>query len=377
MSASASRGPAPQFHDRPVLSVSLPSVGANWRTLRDAAPHAEVAGVVKADAYGTGAEGVARKLKGEGCTSFFTATMDEAAALRLAVGTSPRIFVLNGLPQGAIDRFMQYQLIPVLNTLDEARDWAANGAGRPCALHVDTGMSRAGLNAEELSSFSADRLLQSRLSIALIISHLACADESDHPKNVEQLQHFHAALARLPSAPASFANSAGIFLGPDYHFDLVRPGIALYGGNPSIGGFNPMQPVVALTASVLGLRTIRRGETVGYGASFAATRETRLAVCNLGYADGVMRSLSSRGVAYIEGIPCRYAGRVSMDLLTLDVSDVPSSVLSRGTQVEILGPHHTLEDMAERAGTISYEILTSLTGRFTRVHMDGVHGRFA
>lgn len=354
---------------RPVLTVSLATIGHNWRVLRDAAPHARVAAVVKADAYGLGLQPVAGKLKALGCETFFVATIDEGCALRALVGGAPRIFVLNGLPPGAASVFAAHALTPVLNALDEIREWTEAGRG-PAAVHVDTGMSRAGLSPDELAALAGDTDLLARLDLALVMSHLACGDEADHPQNRAQLSRFRAALARLPAAPASLAASGGVFLGPDYHFDLVRPGIALYGGNPISRAPNPMRGVIMLTADVLGVRTIQRGETAGYGVTYAATRETRLAVCNIGYADGLLRSLSGRGVAYAGEIACPYAGRVSMDLLTLDVSAVPPHLVGRGAQIEIIGPHMPIEEMAARAGTANYEILTGLGGRFTRVALD-------
>ncbi len=360
--------PAPSG-DRPVLTVSLPAVASNWRTLREAAPHAEVAAVVKADAYGIGLPPIAAKLKTLGCATFFVATLDEGRSLRSLVGAPPRIFVLNGLPPGAAGAFAAHALTPVLGCLAEIREWADAGR-RPAAVHIDTGMSRAGLSPDELAALAGDTALLARLDIALILSHLACGDEAAHPANRTQLSRFKAALARLPAAPASLAASGGVFLGPEYHFDLVRPGIALYGGNPLTAAPNPVRSTVMLTADVLGVRTIACGETAGYGGTFAATRETRLAVCNIGYADGIPRALSNRGVAYIGETPCPYAGRVSMDLLTLDVTAVPSHAIGRGAQVEIIGPHMSLEDMAARAGTVNYEILTGLGNRFTRVALD-------
>ncbi len=354
---------------RPVLTVSLAAIAGNWRTLRDAAPQAEVAAVVKADGYGLGAPAIAAKLKALGCTTFFVATLDEGRALRPVVGSAPRIFVLNGLPPGGASAFASHALSPVLNSLEEIREWA-DGGKRAAAIHLDTGMSRAGLSPDEVSILAGDSALLARLDTAFIMSHLACGDEAGHPGNRTQLSRFKASLAQLPPAPASLAASGGIFLGPEYHFDLVRPGIAIYGGNPMTGVPNPMRGVAVLTADILGVRTILRGETAGYSGTFAATRETRLAVCNIGYADGILRSLSNRGVAYFGDIACPYAGRVSMDLLTIDVSAVPASEISRGSSVEIIGPHMTVEDMAARAGTANYEVLTGLGNRFTRVAID-------
>ncbi|BCW89685.1 Alanine racemase, biosynthetic [Alphaproteobacteria bacterium SO-S41] len=369
MSVPAAESLTAPVRDRPVLTVSLAAIGMNWRTLKDAAPTAEMAAVVKADGYGLGAVPATAKLRAMGCETFFVATHDEASAIRTAAGQS-RIFVLNGFPPGGAASFAADGLIPVLNSLDEARDWAALGGRRACALHIDTGLNRAGLSTPELDALTADPALLARLDLALVMSHLACSDDAGHPQNAHQLARFKAALTRLPAAPASLASSAGVFLGADYHFDLIRPGIALYGGHPLAHGPNPMRAAAVLTADVLGVRTIQPGEPAGYGATFTATRETRLAVCNIGYADGIPRALSNRGVAFIGDTPCPYAGRVSMDLLTIDVSNLPASEVGRGTEVEIIGPHMTVEDMATRAGTANYEILTGLGSRFTRLTTD-------
>ena len=369
MSVPAAESVSAPVRDRPVLTVSLAAIGMNWRTLKDAAPTAEMAAVVKADGYGLGAIATTAKLRAMGCETFFVATHDEASAIRTAAGQS-RIFVLNGFPPGGAAAFAADGLVPVLNALDEVREWAALGGRRTCALHIDTGLNRAGLSAPELDALVADPALLARLDLALVMSHLACSDDAGHPQNAQQLARFKAALARLPAAPASLASSAGVFLGADYHFDLVRPGIALYGGHPLAHGPNPMRAAAVLTADVLGVRTLQPGEPTGYGATYTATRETRLAVCNIGYADGILRALSNRGVAFIGDTPCPYAGRVSMDLLTIDVSNVPASQIGRGTEVEIIGQHMTLEDMAARAGTANYEILTSLGPRFARLTTD-------
>lgn len=354
---------------RPVLTVSLSALAHNWRTLRDAAPLAEIAAVIKADAYGLGLPPIAAKLKTLGCATFFVATIDEGRTLRGVVGAAPRIFVLNGLPPGATSAFTVYGLTPVLGCLDEIREWADMGR-RPAALHVDTGMRRVGLSPDELALLSGDTALLARLEITLILSHLSCGDDAGHPANRVQLSRFRSALARLPSAPASLAASGGIFLDREFHFDLVRPGIAIYGGNPLTGMPNPVRSTISLTAEVLGARTIAKGEAVGYSGTFTATRETRLAVCNIGYADGILRALSNRGVAYVGDIACPYAGRVSMDLLTIDVTSVAPHLIARGSPVEIIGPHMSLEDMAALAGTANYEVLTGLGNRFIRLALD-------
>lgn len=367
---------ASPVRDRPLLSVSLGAIGANWLALRDTARHAQTAGVVKADGYGLGAEPAARKLLSLGCQTFFVATLDEGRALRPVVGGGARIFVLNGFPPGAASALADYDLIPVLNTLDEMREWAASDR-RPAALHVDTGMNRAGFSTADLDALVGDNRLLASLDVALVMSHLANGDDPEHPQNAVQLDRFKAALARLPMAPASLAASGGIHISTDYHFDLTRPGIALYGGHPHAAGPNPMRTVISLTADIIGLRDIATGDTVGYGGTFAALRPTRLAVCNIGYNDGLLRSLANRGVAYIGDVACPYAGRVSMDLLTLDVTGVPRDQLFRGAAVEIIGPHVSIEEMAKRAGTANYEVLTSLGPRFARVYHDSHWTRIA
>ncbi len=236
-------------------------------------------------------------------------------------------------------------------------------------MQFDTGMGRAGLSPVEADALIADAAILARLDVALWMSHLACADEPGHPLNQIQLARFRALLARLPPAPASLANSAGALLGPDYRFDLVRPGIALYGGDPTAEGPNRFRPVARLAARIIGARTIEPGDAVGYGAAFVATRRTRLALCGIGYADGLMRSLSGRFQAAIGGRRVPYAGRVSMDLLALDVTDAPEALSVCGAEVELLGETIRLDDMARAAGTISYEVLTRLGPRLDRHYL--------
>jgi len=350
------------------LTVDLAALAANWRAVASLSGSAETAAAVKADGYGLGAVKVSRALVASGARSFFVATPSEGARLRAALGRMPRIFVLNGLPQGAAPFYEAHALIPVLNSFPEAQDWAACSTS-PCALQIDTGMARLGLSGDDLDRLLAHKSVLAKLNLSLILSHLACADEPRHPLNREQLSRFNHALARLPPAPASLSASAGVLLGPAYRFDLVRPGIALYGGHPSAAGRNPFQPVVRLTARILAMRTLKKGESAGYGATFTVKRRTHLATCGIGYADGLFRALSNKGIALVKGCRAPYAGRVSMDLLILDVSRVPGC--APGDEAELIGQQTPIGLIARSAGTNAYEVLTSLGNRFARVYVGG------
>ncbi|MCB4822449.1 alanine racemase [Roseicella aerolata] len=348
-----------------VLTVDLGAVAGNWRLLRDRAAPGAVAGVVKADGYGLGAAPVAGALLAAGCRHFFVAHLAEGVALRAAIGPGPLIAVLNGFAPGADE---DAALLPVLNGLPDIAAWsaAARAAGRqlPALLHVDTGMARLGLAPAEVEALAADPSRLAGLDLRYVMTHLACADEPEHPLNRDQAARFAAARARLPAMPASFANSSGMFLGPDFASDLARPGCALYGINPTPGRPNSMRQAVRLAAPILQLREIPRGTTVGYGASWAAPRPTRIATVAAGYADGYLRSLSGRAAGILAGRPVPLVGRVSMDLITFDVTDVPG--VAPGDLVELIGPGNTPDEVAERAGTIGYEILTSLGARYRR-----------
>jgi alanine racemase len=351
------------------LTVRLGAIADNYRTyLRLAAP-AAVAAVVKADAYGLGAARVVPALAEAGCDSFFVARLEEAIAVR-ALLPRARIFVLDGAPADAVPALISHRLTPVLNSLAQIAAWSAAAQSARTALdavvHVDTGMNRLGLPREELSILAAESAGRlAGLNLVMVMSHLASADQPQNKMNQEQLSRFRQALAMLPPAPASLAASHGAMLGPDYHFDLVRPGVALYGANPqgpegTAGGVpNLMQAAAILTAKVLQLRRIDSGQTVGYGATFRAKRPTLLATIALGYADGYPRTLSNRGVGVVAGARVPVAGRVSMDLITLDVTDLAKPPIP-GDDVEMLGDAVTLGEVAEAAGTNEYEILTRL-----------------
>jgi alanine racemase len=371
-----------------VLGINLEAIAANWRLLRDRSAPAECAAVVKANAYGLGAAEVARALAAAGCRVFFVASLAEGVALRAAlsppadastddpvppaVGFNATILVLEGAPRGAEAEFIRHGLIPVLNGLEDVDAWRVFAGlletRLPAALQVDTGMSRLGLPAGELATLAGRLERLDRFALVLVMSHLACADEPDHPMNQDQRARFEDALAVLPKASASLANSSGIFLGEPYHHDLVRPGAALYGIAPIPGQPNPMQAVVTLRARVLQVREIDTGATVGYGATHCVSGRTRIATVNVGYADGWPRSLSNRGAAWIGGQRVPLVGRVSMDLITFDVTGVPEGDAAPGTWIELIGPHRPVDAVADEAGTIGYEILTSLGARYARVY---------
>jgi alanine racemase len=363
---------------RAVLTINLAALRANWRELNKVSGKAECAGVIKADAYGLGLEEIAHALRDEGCRTFFVATLAEASRIR-NVEPSAAIYVLDGLLPGAAGYYAGFDLRPCLSSLSEIREWAAfcDATGRRlrAAVHIDTGINRLGLPADEVGTLAAEHALFNHFELALVMSHLACSDEPAHPMNRAQRMRFDALRAKLPPAPASLANSGGVFLGPEYHYDLVRPGIALYGGRVLQGGPNPMQWVVRLQARILQVRELSAGEQIGYGATFRVERPSRVATLACGYADGFLRALSGTAVkpgpvGFIGAHPVPVVGRVSMDLITVDVTDVPRELAQRGAWVEVMGARTTIDDLTDRAGTIGYELLTRLGGRVHRVYLD-------
>jgi alanine racemase len=363
-----------------VLTIDLAAIQDNWKTLAARAGSAECGAAIKGNAYGLGVAPVANALWQAGCRTFFVARPMEGGELRSILPREAIVYVLDGLFPGQAEFYAAQDLRPALITIEEAREWVAFGTayGRalPSALHVDTGINRLGFSAAALDELLADKALTEKLNLALLMSHLACADEPGHPLNERQRQAFAAVRERLPGIPASLANSSGIFLGPGFTHDLVRPGIALYGGNPIPSAPNPMKPVVRLEGTVLQIREIAAGESVGYGATWRAPRATRVAVLGAGYKDGVARSLSSRATngpaqAFIGGRRCPVIGRISMDMMAIDVTDVPLHLCARGMRAEIIGRNIAIDDVAEWAGTISYELLTRLGQRFTRLYAGG------
>jgi alanine racemase len=366
------------------LSIDLGALAENYRLLCRAAGPARVAGVVKADAYGLGIAEVAPVLWDQGCREFFVALPDEGVALRAVLPTA-RIFVLAGLFEaGSAEFFREADLVPVLNSQAELSLWESFGwdgeRPLPCAIHVDTGMNRLGLPAEEAVAFARDNALTQALSPILVMSHLACADDPSHELNHRQWESFQAVRRVFPGIDSSLSNSAGAFLGPDFGFDLVRPGIALYGGRPSNAGLSPMRPVVTAEARVVQIRQVAAGETVSYGATAKLSRDSLIAVAALGYADGYHRSLSGHGVplraalpgggqGWVRGRKVPVVGRVTMDLTMFDVTDLAGQVV-HGDWIELFGSNVSIDEAAMASGTIPYEMLTSLGRRYDRHYTD-------
>jgi alanine racemase len=353
-----------------VLTIDLDAIVHNWRTLgRTLAPGCRAAAVVKADGYGLGALPIAKALSRAGCTRFFVATLEEGAALRCALPDA-EIVVLNGVMQGEVADFHHFHLAPLLASLAQAdawRDFAVDQRQRlPAALQIDTGMSRLGLTLTEAARLAEQPDFKEAVELTLIASHLACADDPSHDLNRRQLERFATARQLFPGIEGSLAASSGIFLGPDWHADWVRPGAALFGVNPTPGLANPMRPVVRLQAKILQTRDIDDAASVGYGATLLAEGPTRLAIVAAGYADGVFRSLSNRGHGHIGDKRVPVVGRVSMDLTTFDVTGLSSVETVPGAMVDLIGPRTSLDEVAADAGTIAYEILTGLGPRLLR-----------
>jgi alanine racemase len=368
--------PTPEDLAGAVLTIDLVALQQNWRTLRARAGQAECGVAIKGNAYGLGAAPVARALWQAGCRSYFVARPKEGEELR-AVLPQATIYVLDGLFQGQAEFYAKLNLCPALVSIAEAREWAGFGRayGRkiPVALHIDTGINRLGFSMAEFAALLEERSTMDGLEVGLLMSHLACADDKGHPLNQRQAEAFNAARARLPGVRASLANSSGIFLGDGFTHDMVRPGIAIYGGNPTPDHANPMQPVASLEAAVMQLRHVPPGETVGYSATWTARRDSVIAVVGAGYKDGVPRALSSRAAdgpaqVFINGQRCPIAGRVSMDMMAIDVTDLPAGSVRRGTRAEILGRNISIDEAASWAGTISYELLTRLGSRYARLY---------
>jgi alanine racemase len=350
-----------------VLEIDLGAVVANWRLLAQRAAPAHCAAVVKANAYGLGAPAVAGALSAAGCRVFFVASLDEGIGLRQALNAESEIAVLNGPFPGTAAAFLEYGLLPVLNHPGQIEQWSREGRGGAAILHVDTGMARLGLAPREFAALGES---PPAIRWRAVMSHLACADQPDHPLNERQRVRFAAVAARFPGVSASLAASSGIFLGPTFRFDLVRPGAALYGVNPQPRRPNPLLPVVRLSGKIVQVREIDSGESVGYGAAHVMEAPGRVATVAVGYADGWLRSLSGRGCGHIGGMRVPLLGRVSMDLVTFDVSAVEPALTRPGMTVELLGGQYGVDDAAADARTIGYEILTALGSRYHRIYRD-------
>ncbi len=361
-----------------ILTVDLDAVVANWRKLEKTAVPAECAGVIKADAYGCGAVPVARALARAGCTTFFVATLDEARVARAAL-PSAAIYVLSGFFQNSGEAFAKLDARPVIGDLNELAEWDVfcrrSGWTGGAAIHIDTGMNRLGLTVGEAQGI-IPRINAGDHGITLVMSHLACAESLHHPLNARQLATFREIAHLFSGVPASLSNSSGVYLGAPFQFDMVRPGAALYGINPTPEADNPMQPVVDLKARIVQIRNVERGESVGYGGTWTARRPTRLAIVSAGYADGYFRAGGSndgtRGAeVVVAGKRCPIAGRVSMDLIAVDVTDLERNAARRGHLVTLLGEGITVDELAHHFGTIGYEVLTSLGSRYARVYKGG------
>ncbi|WP_299809534.1 alanine racemase [Tardiphaga sp.] len=361
-----------------VLTIDLDAITANWRKLEKTGVPAECGAAVKADAYGCGIDPVVRALGKAGCKTFFVATLEEARSAR-AAAPDAAIYLLGGFLQNSGDALAAIGCRPVIGDLQELAEWdiycKQSGWTGGAALHIDTGMNRLGLSLTDAENL-APRITSGNHGITLVISHLACAENLNHPLNARQLTNFRTIAGMYDGVPASLANSSGIYLGGAYHFDLMRPGAALYGVNPTPEADNPMAPVVDLKARILQIRTVERGDTVGYSATWTARRQTRLAVVAAGYADGYLRAGGSsdgtRGAEVIvAGQRCPVAGRISMDLLAVDITDLPANAARRGQMVTLIGDGITLEELAHHFGTIAYEVLTSLGRRYQRVYKGG------
>lgn len=355
------------------LTIDLGALAANWRLLAGKCPAAECAAVVKADAYGLGVAAVAPALLAAGCGTFFIATVDEGVALRALLGPEPSIVQLHGPGRGEAETLHRANLLPVLNSLEQVSEWTALahkvGTTLPAALHLDTGMNRLGLGAADVAVLTREPDRLAGADLRLVMSHLIAAEDAASTGNRRQLVTFLQRTAALPQAARSLANSSGVFLGDAYHFDMVRPGIALYGGNPVPGQVNPMAEVVHLQGKILQTRRVDAGESVGYGGTHSVAKPTRIATVAAGYADGYLRSLSGCGTAVVAGVTVPVVGRVSMDLITLDVGAVAEPLTPPGAPVSLIGGGVALDEVAAAAKTIPYEILTSLGGRYRRTYV--------
>ena len=361
-----------------VLTVDLDAIVANWRKLEKMAVPAECAGVIKANAYGCGLAPVARALSGAGCKTFFVATLEEAREARDALPRAA-IYVLDGFFQNCGDAYAKINARPVIGDLNELAEWDVfcrrSGWEGRAGIHIDTGMNRLGLTITEAQGI-IPRINAGDHGISLVMSHLACAEALHHPQNARQLATFREIASLFSGVPASLANSSGVFLGAQFQFDLVRPGAALYGINPTPEADNPMQGVVDLKARIVQIRSIDKGETVGYGGTWTARRPSRLAIVSAGYADGYFRAGSSndgtRGAeVMVAGKRCPIAGRISMDLIAVDITDLEKNAARRGHLATLIGDGITVDELAHHFGTIGYEVLTSLGRRYARIYKGG------
>lgn len=359
------------------LIVNLQATVANYTILSKVAGKAECAAVLKADAYGLGAVPIALRLHKEGCRKFFVAYADEGVQLRQAFvqfGLDGDIIVLNGLFFGVEAVFSDYNLVPTLTDLDQISRWQSHcklvGRKLPAVLHIDTGMARTGLPTKELQSLVDTPHMLQGINLKLIISQMVYSHQENPIYSAFQRQRFDSALRLLPKAPASLAKSGAIFLGSDYHYHVVRPGIGLHGINPTMESENPLLPVVSLWAKVYQIQEIARGQTVGYAQTFEASARMKIATLAVGYADGYPWGTANRGHVYFGQYKAPIIGRISMDLMTVDVTQVPETLVHNGAWAQLIGQDITIDKVAEAAGTVPYEVLLGLGKRFQRIYTE-------
>ncbi len=349
------------------LTIDLDAVRKNYLFLQNKVRKGcEVSAVVKANAYGLGVEAVSQTLHESGCKTFFVATLNEAIELRSFLGREPAIAMLNGYQIKNASLYRENDITPVLNDLSEIQNLKNTQNDLPAMIHIDTAMNRLGMNADDITPE-----IISNLNIKTIMSHFMSSEDNQTDLNAVQASRFEKLASQFPNIPKSLCNSSGIFLDASYHYQLVRPGMALYGLNPTPYAENPMQPVISLDAEILQIHTVKKGETAGYNATYCFEQDSTLAIVDIGYADGIFRSLSNAGSLYWNGIKCPIRGRVSMDLTIVDLCDVPENQRpKKGDHLEVIGLNQSADDLARDAGTIGYEVLTSLSRRHQRIHSD-------
>lgn len=356
-----------------VLTINLEAICENWLQLKSRLQNAECAAVVKANAYGLGAQKVAPALYQAGCKHFFVAHVNEGIELRPYLSDDATVYILHGCTAGTEVDCVVHNLVPILNSLGQLMAWQTLGKrlGRalPAALQIDTGMARLGLDEGELEKLITNPQMLQGIDVRFLMSHLVSAENQTASINQLQRDRFLNAFQHLPISKTSLANSSGIFLGPDFQFDLVRPGAALYGVTPVEGEDNPMRQVIRLQGRVLQTRTVYPGTSVGYSHTWTAAKRSRIATVSVGYADGYLRSLSNRGHASFEGRRIPLVGNISMDTITLDVTDIPEDEIHEGSMIDLLDPELGVDEVAKQAGTIGYEVLTNLGSRYTRQYV--------
>ena len=355
------------------LEINIDSIIHNYQLINNKVGNTECAAVLKADAYGMGASVVAKALDKVGCSTFFVATIDEGIELRACFSKNEnQIAVLSGLLEGSEDIFYSNKLTPVLNDTEQIKKWAIYNKQKkisaPSILHIDTGMNRLGLTINELYDIIKNPTELKELHVGCIMSHLACGDQPRDIMNEKQLSVFLNAKKKFPNVKASLANSAGVFLGQSYHLDMVRPGIALYGSGSGSIPSKPLKQVIKLYSRILQIRTLSTGASVGYGASYRVSEATRVATVGLGYADGYLRSLSNCSWVFFNGLRLPVIGRISMDYITIDITQIASEKIKTGDFIEIISDKFTLDDLAAVANTVPHELLTRLGTRHHRIY---------